>query len=207
MNNNEQIISPEELKRLKRQAQSKAWRQANKEKKKELDKQYREANKDKNKKLMAEWYTKNKKAHNKKSKQYRELNDERIKEWRSNNKDKRREYTRQYNRTRKQNDSLYAMQVSLRLLIVHSFKRIGQNKPVDTLTQLGCTWLEAKAHFESLFQEGMNWENHGTHGWHIDHIRPVSSFLLEELPLANHISNLQPLWAADNLKKSNRYEL
>ena len=206
MNNNEQNISPEELKRLKRSAQSKAWREANKEKKKQLDKQYREANKEKNKKAMAEWYLKNKEAHNKKSKQYRESNVESIKKWRNVNKVSRREYTRQYNKTRKQVDPLYAIQVSLRLLIVHSFKRIGQSKPVDTLTQLGCTWLEAKAHFESLFQEGMNWENHGTYGWHIDHIRPVSSFSIDELPLANHISNLQPLWAADNLKKSDRFE-
>ena len=43
----------------------------------------------------------------------------------------------------------------------------------------------------------MSWKNHGD--WHIDHIRPVASFKEDELYLMNHISNLQPLWAEENL--------
>jgi hypothetical protein len=202
---NEWYMRTKEVRSEKRKAQCKAWREANKEKKKEMDRKYREANKEKIKETFSEWYIRNKEIHNEKCKEYRKLNSDKIKEWKIKNKDKKREYQKQYNKKRKQEDSLYAMQISLRLLIRHAFKRIGKNKPVDTLTQLGCTWLEAKAHFESLFQEGMTWENHGTYGWHIDHIRPVSSFPIEELHLANHISNLQPLWAADNLKKGNKF--
>jgi hypothetical protein len=52
----------------------------------------------------------------------------------------------------------------------------------------------------------MTWQNHGTDGWHIDHIRPISSFSLEEMHLANHISNLQPLWATENLAKGDFFE-
>ena len=95
----------------------------------------------------------------------------------------------------------------LRRIVYGAFKRIGQGKPTDTLALLGCTWEEAKAHMESLFLEGMTWENHGE--WHIDHIRPVASFKgasEEELKQMNHISNLQPLWAIDNIKKGDKWD-
>ncbi len=101
-------------------------------------------------------------------------------------------------------DPLYASKCILRRAVLHTFRRIGKNKPADTQTLLGCDSETAKAHIESLFKEGMTWDNHGVYGWHIDHIRPVSSFTEEDLHLMNHISNLQPLWAEENLEKSNK---
>jgi hypothetical protein len=56
----------------------------------------------------------------------------------------------------------------------------------------------------------MTWDNYGIYGWHIDHIRPLSSFDLsqeEEIKLAFNFLNTQPLWAKDNLKKSNKWHL
>lgn len=72
---------------------------------------------------------------------------------------------------------------------------------------LGCSKQELVEHLESQFQDGMSWENYGLHGWHIDHIIPVSSFDISEpnqLKKCFHFSNLQPLWAIDNLRKSNK---
>jgi hypothetical protein len=72
---------------------------------------------------------------------------------------------------------------------------------------LGCEWLEFIAHIESQFQPGMTWENHGVRGWHFDHIKPLSSFDLtndEELRKACHYTNVQPLWAADNIRKAGK---
>ena len=72
---------------------------------------------------------------------------------------------------------------------------------------MGCTIDELIAHIEKQFKPGMNWSNHGK--WHIDHIRPCSSFELtdiEEQKKCFHFSNLQPLWAEENLKKAARYE-
>ena len=108
-----------------------------------------------------------------------------------------KQYQKQYQKRRCQTDVMFKMKCRLRSLVWGAFKRIGQNKPARTERLLGCSWIEAKAHFERLFQEGMRWDNHGE--WHIDHIRPVASFKPDELHLMNHISNLQPLWAEENL--------
>jgi len=65
----------------------------------------------------------------------------------------------------------------------------------------GCTYAELAAHIEKQFQDGMTWENMGL--WHVDHIVPFSKFF-EENPHdvdCNHYTNLQPLWAKDNLSK------
>jgi hypothetical protein len=91
------------------------------------------------------------------------------------------------------------------------------NNPIKVRIQIpteevvGCTSEELKLHFESKFQEGMTWDNYGE--WHIDHIVPMSKFNLvtdnlklnkEEAMRSSHYTNLQPLWAADNLTKSDK---
>ena len=68
----------------------------------------------------------------------------------------------------------------------------------------GCTFDEFFAHIESKMVDGMTWDNYGLHGWHMDHIRPLASFDLSDesqVKLANHYTNVQPLWAKDNLSK------
>jgi hypothetical protein len=62
-------------------------------------------------------------------------------------------------------------------------------------------------HLEKQFKNGMTWENRGFNGWHIDHIIPISSFDLtdiEQQKICFHYSNLQPLWAKENILKSNK---
>lgn len=78
----------------------------------------------------------------------------------------------------------------------------SEAKVGSAVTLLGCTTAGAWDHLESLFTEGMTRENYGE--WHIDHIRPLSAFDLtdpDQLAEACHYTNLQPLWAADNLRK------
>lgn len=70
---------------------------------------------------------------------------------------------------------------------------------------VGCSYLELRKLIESKFTEGMTWKNWSVNGWHIDHIKPLSKFDLtglEQLKEACSYKNLQPLWAKDNLKKS-----
>ena len=77
-------------------------------------------------------------------------------------------------------------------------------KAFKTIELLGCSVQECRQYLESKFQDGMTWENHGMYGWHIDHIIPCASFDLtdpEEQKKCFHYTNLQPLWAKDNLSK------
>ncbi len=83
-------------------------------------------------------------------------------------------------------------------------------KSGSAVRDLGCTILELKAYLEARFLPGMTWKNHGLKGWHIDHIRPLTSFDLADraqLLQAVHYTNLQPLWWQDNLRKADSYEM
>jgi len=88
--------------------------------------------------------------------------------------------------------------------------RLGKGmKNGKTMDLLGCTWEEAKKHLEDQFTEGMTWDNYGRDGWHVDHIKPCSKFNLmldSEQKQCFHYTNLQPLWALDNLSKGDKYE-
>ena len=91
----------------------------------------------------------------------------------------------------------------MRQCVRKSFKRNGYTKKSRAHIILGTDWSVVKLHMESLFKEGMTWNNHGE--WHIDHIIPISSGKTEdEVIKLCHYSNLQPLWAEENLLKSDK---
>jgi len=72
---------------------------------------------------------------------------------------------------------------------------------------IGCSVEVLWSHIESQFTTGMTKENYGVHGWHIDHIIPCDSFDFsdpEQQKQCFHYTNLQPLWAKDNIAKSNK---
>lgn len=74
-----------------------------------------------------------------------------------------------------------------------------------SLDLVGLTSEDLKSYLETKFLEGMSWDNYGLYGWHIDHIIPLSSAKNEEeLKKLCHYTNLQPLWAFDNLSKCNK---
>lgn len=95
----------------------------------------------------------------------------------------------------------------LRDRLYQKVKRAGANKAAPTMELLGCGMDEFKAYLAEKFQVGMTWDNHGRFGWHIDHIKPCSSFDLtdpEQQRACFHYTNLQPLWWSDNLSKSDK---
>jgi hypothetical protein len=84
-------------------------------------------------------------------------------------------------------------------------RRVIKNKKISSQTMLGCDWLTFKKHIESKFFGGMNWDNHGFFGWHLDHIIPLATAKTEDdLYRLNHYTNLQPLWWRDNLSKNDK---
>ncbi len=94
---------------------------------------------------------------------------------------------------------------TLRRRLHHALK--GNAKTGSAVRDLGCSIDELKLHLESKFKPGMTWENHSLLGWHIDHIKPLASFDLtnrDELLKAIHYTNLQPLWAEENMKKGSK---
>jgi hypothetical protein len=109
---------------------------------------------------------------------------------------------RKYLQNRRDNDPQYRAMMALHCRLYIAAKQ----KTGKTMELTGCTRDELMGHLASKFTEGMTWQNYGE--WHIDHIRPCASFDLtcaEQQRECFHWSNLQPLWAADNLKKGCKF--
>ncbi len=91
----------------------------------------------------------------------------------------------------------------MKLLLIDTYIYI--KKTSKTFEVLGCTPQFLKQYLEQKFLDGMSWNNYGYYGWHIDHIIPISHAKNEdEIYKLCHYTNLQPLWAKDNLTKNNK---
>lgn len=136
-----------------------------------------------------------KKCQNIKSKIYREVNIENVKKVRS-----------KWNAEKRKNDPIYKLIINSRCRIYDFLKKRNISKSNKTFFIIGCTPQFLKEFLEKQFQDGMNWDNYGLYGWHIDHIIPLSSAKnKEDIYKLCHYSNLQPLWCYQNLKKSDKF--
>jgi len=153
------------------------------------------------------YYQKNKKRIIKRVKGYIENNKEKHYEWQKKylekNRQKRNDWFNEWRKEKYKNDPLYKLTYTIRNYCGDVTRAVKQQKELRSLEYLGCTIEEFKTHIESLWLDGMTWENHGD--WHIDHKIPLDYFVKnEDDPWeANHYSNLQPLWAEENLRKGN----
>tara|TARA_R110000744_G_scaffold108305_1_gene205143 strand:- start:116 stop:724 length:609 start_codon:yes stop_codon:yes gene_type:complete len=195
---------------------------------KQYMKEYREKNKEKIAASKKEWYQKNKESVKERSRSrycqkneeikeqmavYREKNKDRQKarsaDWYQENKVRVTEAIRKNEKERFANDPYFRLCKSIRSRLRNALSKGHGKKTGSTLELTGCSWEELRFHLESQFTEGMTWENYGLHGWHVDHIKPCIRFDLSldtEQKACFHYSNLQPLWASDNLSKSDKYE-
>lgn len=116
-----------------------------------------------------------------------------------------RTYMRDYEKQRKLRDPQYKISRQIRHRIYIALK--GNKKRLSSIEELGCTIPELKDYITGKFQVDMTWDNYCYTGWHLDHIVPLSSFDLtdpEDFKRACHYTNLQPLWAKDNISKGNK---
>lgn len=179
-----------------------------KECRKRESKKYYDNNKEKMTLATKKWAEKNsqkiKNIASKSAKKQRDQNPEKFREklksYREDNRDKYNGWARKYQSKRRSKDPIYNMKITIR----NRVKRFhSSNKKTEEI--LGCSYEFFKSHIENKFVDGMTWDNHGD--WHYDHIKPISLGKTEEEILTlNHYTNLQPLWAKDNLKKSNKIE-
>lgn len=115
-----------------------------------------------------------------------------------------------YQRYKYRTDGYYRLVANYRKRVDRELSSAIKYKSVknSSLELIGCSVKMLIQYIERQFSDGMSWDNYGLHTWHIDHIRPVSSFDLtniEDVKKCFHYTNLQPLWAKDNLQKSNKF--
>lgn len=202
---------------------SKNYRNNNPEKYKETIKKYLEKNPDmtsteRSRKYRSneEWRKKFKEAQKKynlnnkekikdKNKKYRSENEEKVKTLKKNwvlaNKEKVKRIKNESDKKRRKKDGFYRMKINLRARIREFL--ISETNSKRTKEIVGLDKVDLKLYIENKFLEGMSWENYGK--WHLDHIKPLSLAKNdEEVFELNHYTNLQPLWAEDNIKKGNK---
>ena len=195
--------------------QNREWYKTNKGERKDKRKKYSEVNKDKIRLRMKEWHKANKDKKECYNKEYNKVNKDKLrlqkKEYNKVNKDKIRLRNIEYVRKKYKADNNFRLKSILRHRIRNAIKgTIKGTKSDKTINLIGCSIIEVKNHLEKQFKKGMTWENHGRYGWHIDHIMPCSSFDLtdpDQQKKCFHYTNLQPLWAHENLSKGSKIPL
>jgi hypothetical protein len=127
-------------------------------------------------------------------------------EWRKENREKINKNILEYEKKRKLKDPEFKLLKTLRSRLGNAIKKQNSKKNNTTVELLGCSVSFLKGFLEAKFKEGMTWDNHGE--WHIDHIKPCVLFNLldeEEQKKCFHYTNLQPLWASENLSKGCKF--
>jgi len=175
---------------------------------------YRKNNPEKILELTRNWTKKNPDWVYNRHKKWREENPEKVKElrekWFNKNPEKRKEYRENYKprkkerrKERRDGEPIFNLINRVRYRLRKYFISNNITKKNKTFDIVGCSPQQLKEHLENQFVDGMGWENKNE--WHIDHIIPLSSAKTEE-EIYNlcHYTNLQPLWAEDNIRKSNK---
>jgi len=144
-----------------------------------------------------------KKCRSIKEKNYRELNPEKNKNRRKKYYETHKEKHKEYFLNRRNTNPLFKLSDNIRRRLNFFLKKEKIKKSNKTFELVGCTPQSLKEHLEKQFTDGMSWDNYGD--WHIDHIIPLSFAKTEEETYnLCHYTNLQPLWANDNLTKGKK---
>jgi hypothetical protein len=131
-------------------------------------------------------------------------NIDKIKIYRKKYNKENREYFNNWEKNKVKTDILFKISRNMRSRIRVFLKKTKIIKNNKTFDIVGCEPSKLKIYIEQQFQNGMSWDNYGE--WHIDHIIPLNSAKSEdEIYKLCHYTNLQPLWAHDNLSKGCKF--
>ena len=147
-----------------------------------------------------DFYLKNKEQIKGQSQNYRKKYPTYFKNYYLKNKMKIIKSNINYTKQRLKNDIKFRVVHNLRHRITDFLK--GNSKSLKSMFLIGCEIDYLIYHIQRQFSKGMNWDNYGE--WHIDHIKPCAKFDLsdpEQQLICFNYTNLQPLWAIDNLRK------
>jgi len=188
----------------------KQWQKNNREKIRLNSQNHRKKNIDVLKEKQKKYYWENKQKrldnHKKWYDENREYAINKTLEWQEKNKERINKNRNIRHKERWEKDILYRIKMNMRNRIKHFIKSKNFDKIRNgTFNVVGINPEELKKHIEKQFKNGMNWENYGQKGWHIDHIIPLSSAKTEEdVYRLCEYTNLQPLWSHENYKKGNK---
>ena len=162
-------------------------------------KKYNDKNKDSIKLFNGSYYQSNKDS----------ISDQKA-EYYKENREKLISYQIKYITNRLKTDQNFRLAWKLRNRLRMALKSQKVDKSERTMDLVGCCLESLKTHMSKQFRTGMTWENNTLKGWHIDHIKPMSSFDLsdpEEQKKCNNYTNLQPLWWWENLEKGDKINI
>ena len=136
----------------------------------------------------------------------KDLRAHQARQWYAENKDRMREFSRKYYHEVIKKTPRLLLSKRSKSAIRKSIR--GHNSPQGWRSALHFTPDQLRAHLEKQLLPGMSWENYGT-VWHIDHIIPVAAFNITSVDDFDFrrcwcLSNLRPLWKADNLRKGRK---
>ena len=208
--------------REKRKAYKRGYRMKNRKKFLAYGVWYRAGHREKLRKMYAAHYAKNREAQKKRSAAYRAENPEKVRKalanWHIRNLKKVRAYRAKY---KAENPEIFRAisakaranpRIRLTLNVLRSIRSsLKDRKRGHWETLVGYTLADLMAHLKARFLPGMTWENMGRGGWQVDHIIPVSAFNFETAEDVDFkrcwaLSNLQPLWESDNIRKAAKLE-
>jgi hypothetical protein len=183
--------------------------QERKERRKATYRKYYEANREK----MIQNVTNRRAANPEKAQEdqrkYQKANRKKLQEkankWKAANRELVGAQRKRWHEKRK-SDSVYLIGNRIRARMRRAFTRNGFGKESKTEKMLGCSFKQFTKHIESQFADGMCWGNRSE--WHLDHIIPLScATTIEGLERLSHYTNIRPLWAAENILKSDNLVL
>ena len=131
----------------------------------------------------------------------KECSNKKLKQWQKDNKDKRREYGKEYKKNKYQNDQQFRIRQLLSTGLRQALNKMGQSKNASILDYIGCDIAFLEKHLNST--KGDNW---GDVELHIDHIIPQSLYdhtNKEEIKKCWNWRNLRYFPGADNSSKGN----